>query len=191
LEEYAVHVVTSQPVRRAVATAVVVIATAALSGCGSSFNAQTDQIYQPAVGANNRESQVYVLNALLVTGGGTNGALVAGLLNEAGTDDVLTGVTAKASNGNDLTSTIVGDQVPLPSRSLVRLSQDAAVAISGTDAAELGAGGSISVTFTFQNADPVTLDAPIEAREGPYADVPLPTPSASSTPAPSTPTQSP
>jgi copper(I)-binding protein len=190
LEEYAVHVVTSQPVRRAVATAVVVIATAALSGCGSSFNAQTDQIYQPAVGSNNRESQVYVLNALLVTGG-TNGALVAGLLNEADTDDVLTGVTAKASNGNDLTATIVGDQVPLPSRSLVRLSQDAEVAISGTDAAELGAGGSISVTFTFQNADPVTLDAPIEAREGPYADVPLPTPSASSTPAPSTPTQSP
>jgi len=185
-----VHVVTSHPVRRAVATAVVVIATAALSGCGSSFNAQTDQIYQPAVGSNNRESQVYVLNALVVTGG-TNGALVAGLLNEADTDDVLTGVTAKANNGNDLTATIVGDQVPLPSRSLVRLSQDAAVAISGTDAAELGAGGSISVTFTFQNADPVTLDAPIEAREGPYADVPLPTPSASSTPAPSNPTQSP
>jgi copper(I)-binding protein len=190
LEEYAVHVVTSHPIRRAVATAVVVIATAALSGCGSSFNAQTDQIYQPAVGSNNRESQVYVLNALLVTGG-TSGALVAGLLNEADTEDALTGVTAKANNGNDLTATIVGDQIPLPSRSLVRLSQDADVAISASDAAELGAGGSISVTFTFRNADPVTLDAPIVSKEGPYIDVPLPTPSVSSSPAPATPTQSP
>ena len=172
------QVLTSHRVRQAMVTAVVVLATAALTGCGYNFGSQTDQIYQPAVGSNNREGQVYVLNALVVTGG-SDGALVAGLLDEADTDDVLTGVTAKGSNGNDLTTTIVGDQIPLPSRSLVRLSQDADVAISG-DATELGAGGLISVTFTFQNADPVTLDAPIVAREGPYADVPLPTPAVSS-----------
>jgi copper(I)-binding protein len=174
------------------ATAAIVVATAGLSGCGGNFNAQTDQIYQPAVGSNNREGQVYVLNALLVVGDGSDAALVAGLLDQAGTDDTLTAVTAKSSKGNDLTVTINNDQIPLPTRTLVRLSQDASVAISG-QAGDLGPGGTVSVTFTFQNADPVTLDAPIVAREGAYADVPLPSPSPSASPstAPPTPTQSP
>ncbi len=174
------------------ATTAAVIATAGLSGCGGNFHAQTDQIYQPAVGSNSREGQVYVLNALLVAGDGSHGALVAGLLDQAAADDTLTSVTAKTSKDKDLTVTIIDGQIPLPSRTLVRLSQDADVAVSG-QTGDLTPGGTASVTFTFQNADPVTLDAPIVSREGAYADVPLPSPSptASSSPAPPTPTQSP
>src|SRR4051812_21155557 len=51
-------------------------AAAALSGCAASFNAPTNEPYQPAAGISDRSTAVYAINALVVTDGSGNGTVV-------------------------------------------------------------------------------------------------------------------
>ena len=54
--------------RRLAAASLAVAATVALSACGTGFSAQTNKVYQPAVGANER-GDVESHNTLLVSNG--------------------------------------------------------------------------------------------------------------------------
>ena len=71
---------------------------------------------------------------------------------------------------------ILTRRVDLPSLKLVQLSDAGDVILSAGK--PLNVGGTIKVTFTFQNAGPVTLDLPIVMNTGDFARVPVPTPSA-------------
>jgi copper(I)-binding protein len=187
-----VQVMTSRRLRRGLAGCVAALATALVAGCSTSFDAQTNQIYQSGIGSNNRDGDVYVLDALVVTNGTALGTISAGLVNEVAGDDALIAVTADSPAGNRVRGMILSHRVRLPSLQLVQLSDTGDVILSAVK--PLNVGGSITVTFTFRNAASVTLDLPIVMNTGDFARVPVPSPSATPllTPTPSdTPTASP
>ena len=164
--------------QRSLAGCIAVIAIALVAGCSSSFKAQTEQIYQPAIGSDNREGDVYVLDALVVSDGTGLGTIAAGLVNEVvRRGDALVGVRADSPAGNQVRGMILTQQVRLPSLQLVQLADSGDVILSANK--PLDVGGSITVTFTFRNAAPITLDLPIVKNTGDFAHVPVPTPSAS------------
>jgi len=187
-----VQVMTSRRLRRSLAGCTAALATALVAGCSASFDAQTNQIYQSGIGSNNRDGDVYVLDALVVTDGTGLGTISAALVNEVLRADALVAVTADSPTGNRVRGMILSQEVRLPSQQLVQLSNTGDVILSAVK--PLNVGGSITVTFTFRNAAAVTLDLPIVMNTGDFAGVPVPTPSATPlvTPTPrDTPTASP
>jgi hypothetical protein len=158
----------------------------ALTACASTnFGAQTDKVYTPADGVTNRDGQVDVLNALIVSEDPGSGRLIAGLSNNnTTTDDELTGV-AGAGNSQGLTVSLAGGDTTIPAGGFLQLADnDAAnVQVQG-DPSELYAGTFARVTFSFKNADAVTVNVPVLAPGENYRDVqltpsPAPSPSAS------------
>lgn len=156
-------------VRRRVKIAAVALAlpvlTVSVSSCG--FDAPTDQMYNPAVGVNEQDGQVDALNVLVVSGSEGSGALVASFANNDQTeDDRLTAVT-----GEGVEVEVTGDTT-IPAGGLLNLS-DGSMTITGDSVAS---GNFVPLTLTFENAQSITLEAPVVAQgiEGPYADVPVP-----------------
>jgi copper(I)-binding protein len=156
-------------VRRSIAAAVVVIAAPALSACGVNFGAQTDQVYNPSAGTDDRSGEVDVLNALIVTGSPGTGTVVAGLVNnDPQNSDQLVNV---AGAGQDVKATVtVTGPVVIPAGGLLNLAQGGGVTIAG---ARIQPGNFVTLTFTFERAEAVTLDVPVMPHSGDYADVPV------------------
>jgi len=68
------------PVRRRLAALALVLLVPSLGACG--FGYQTDKVYQPAVGVNNRSGAVAVLGAVVVSGSDGSGTFVTSLVNK-------------------------------------------------------------------------------------------------------------
>lgn len=135
-----------------------------LAACG--FSAQTDQVYQPATGVSNRDGQVDVLNALIVSGGAGSGTLSTTLVNkDQTTGDQLTGVTGENANGSQ------ANPIDVPAAGAVNLSTDGAVSITGT---AVTAGSFVKLTLNFASGQSTTVTVPVVRNDGDYADVPLP-----------------
>lgn len=163
--------------RRRVAATALLLLVPALSACG--FSAQTDQVYQPATGVDNRDGQVNVLNALIVSahdGAGTfAGTLVNTNLSQA---DQLVSIT-------DSKGTVA---IPVPPNGLVNLATAGEVRLKNAD---IVPGGWVSLTLQFASGQTTQIDAPVVQNKDEYADIPVgPTGSQSATgAASSTPTQ--
>jgi copper(I)-binding protein len=142
----------------------------ALVGCGANFNAQTQQQYQPAVGVSSRAGDVYAIDTLVVTDGKGNGTLVCALINQLPHDDTLRSVTAAGLNGSKFRITVPTNGVPLPAGQSVQLGDSGAVRVSG---ASLEAGSIITVTFTFGEAAPLTIQAPVVTDTSTYSKIPV------------------
>jgi len=156
--------------RRGSLAAVLAMVCWALSGCAADFNAQTNQQYQPGEGINDRSTDVYVLNALVVADGQGNGTLVGTLLNQATTPDALTSVAAADGQGQSIRVTKLVSPMALAPQHAVKLETDAAVRLTG---AGVVSGDFITVQLTFQQAAPLQLDIPVLA-DGPiYTGVPV------------------
>jgi hypothetical protein len=141
-----------------------------VTGCnGVGFNEQTNKFYQGAAGITNRDGEVYVLNALVVTDGKGNGTMVGTLLNQTSTADSLQGVTATDSNGKALT-TKLASPVPLGREQAVKLETNASVRLTGQG---LVAGYYIHVTFTFATAAPLSMTIPVLPQGTEYSSVPV------------------
>jgi hypothetical protein len=160
-------------VRRSIAQATVVIAAAALSlglsSCGRGFDQPTDQVYNPAVGVNDQDSDVDVLNAVIVSGTDGSGTLVATLVNnDQENDDALTGISA---GGGDQAQVTAPSTTTIEAGSLLNLLDEGGAKVEGES---VKAGAFITLTFTFERAESATLDVPVVAHgEGAYADVPV------------------
>jgi len=170
------------PRRLAVATAIT--AAPLLSSCGVNFNAQTDQVYTPADGMNERDGSVDVLNALIVSGEPGSGRLIAGLSNnDERRPDALTEVRGAGAD-RSVSVAIQGDgEAAIPAGGYLQLADpDAAfVAVQG-DPSVVDAGNFVRVTFVFKNAEPATLNVPVLPPGSDYAGVSLTGPSASASP---------
>jgi len=143
--------------------ATVVLLAPALAGCSTNFKAPTDQIYIPGRGVNDRTSEVNVLNALVVSGEDGSGRVVTTLVNVNPDEaDDLTAVTVAGSE-----AAITGDTeiAPLQFNNLVDDTEVIA------EAEGIHAGDFIEITFTFENAAPVTVDAPVVPPGSEYADL--------------------
>jgi len=158
-----------------------------LAACASTnFGAQTDKVYTPADGVTNRDGMVDVLNALIVSDTPGSGRLIAGLANnDTTTDDELAGVSG-AGNSQALTISLAGGDTTIPAGGLLQLADNksANVQVQG-DPSQLYAGAFARVTFSFKNADAVTVNVPVLAPGQNYTHVqltPSPTPTPSESP---------
>jgi hypothetical protein len=145
-----------------------------LTACASvNFSAPTDQVYIPAVGANDRSGTVDVLNALVVSSEDGRGTLIATLVdNDAEEGDAFVEVTA-----DDMTITPVA--VEIPASGHVDLSDLAPIVLIGD---RVAAGNFVTVTFAFEVGKSITITVPVLEQTGPFEGVYTePSPTASPT----------
>ncbi|MGO4255578.1 hypothetical protein [Marmoricola sp. RAF53] len=151
------------PSRRRAALAALLLAPT-LAACG--FNVQTDQVYQPAEGVNNRAGQVDILNATVVSGTDGSGTFAGTLVNNSQKDaDQLTEVSGE---GLDVT---LPEPIDIPAGGLVNLADEGTVSVEGESVVP---GGYVMMTFVFANGQSTTVQVPVVVHGGDYADVPLP-----------------
>lgn len=155
------------PLQRRTAFVALLLAPA-LAACG--FSAQTDQVYQASAGVNDRSSDVYVLNSVIVSATDGTGTFAGTFVNTTTTPRKLTNVTgegvvvtpgepvAVAGNGH-LNLGAANDTGTVP------------LAVTGT---AVKPGGYVTLTFTFDNDQTVTQKVPVFEPGEDYADVPLP-----------------
>jgi hypothetical protein len=154
--------------RRRLAAVVLVLLVPALAGCG--FNYQTDQVYQPGVGVNNRDGKVDVLGAVVVSSVDGEGTFVASLVNKDTEDgDSLIQVTADDLDAN------VSAPVEVPADTLVNLADTGAVSVSGDT---VKAGKFARVTLTFESGQRTEVNAPVVPYAEEFSDVRLASPPA-------------
>lgn len=178
------------PLRRRVASAALLLLVPLVGACG--FNYQTDQVYQPATGTDNRTGEVYILNAMVVTVNGGKGTFAGTLVNENQTKaDKLVSVTGPNLQGSQA-------QVTVPPNGSVNLAQSGKVWVSGP---QIKPGGFVTMNFEFASGQSTQMDVPVIPRTGYYGDVALPgssktsgakakkaeKPQSTSTPSPTTP----
>lgn len=157
-------------VRRSIAAAVAVVAAPVLSSCG--FDAQTNQVYNPAVGTQDQSGSVDILNAVVVSGSDGSGTLIATLVNNDLTeDDKLTSVSGAGEEQN--LQVTLGGTTKVDSGALLNLAEEGAITVEGEAVLP---GAFLTLTFSFQRGASATFDVPVKeySEEGPYADVPVP-----------------
>ncbi len=153
------------------AAAVLVVAAPLLSSCGINFGAQTDQVYNPSAGVDDRSGTVDVLNALVVSGSEGSGTVIASLVNnEQGRDDTLRGV-AGAGADSSLQVTVGGDTT-IPAGGLLNLATTGSITARGD---RIKPGYFVEITFSFARGQAITLQAPVVSADDPvYRDVKVP-----------------
>ncbi|MGZ5421499.1 MAG: hypothetical protein ACXWXF_04915 [Aeromicrobium sp.] len=150
--------------RRTLAIAVSATALLVLTGCG--FGAQTNQSYDAAVGSNERGGKIKVLNALYVDNADGTATFSATLLNKDTGAHVLGAVTATSGDGSPITATLAAP-VELEPQVPYTPGTNGDIMLTGAFAA----GGFVKTTLTFEGAEPVTIDAPVVARNAAYEGV--------------------
>lgn len=161
--------------RRRIAVLALAVSVPAMSACTNGLDSQTDEVYQPAVGVDDRSGEVDVLGAMIVAPEkGTSGVFIASLSNNnQTTSDTLTAV-----DGQGVKVTL-GDVPPIPAGGMVNLASEQVGGVPVTGAA-VKPGGYVLIRLTFANADPVTVNVPVVLDDGPYASItPKPAKSAS------------
>jgi hypothetical protein len=147
-----------------------------VGGCGiggfAGTDYQTDAVYQPGVGVNDRSGTVDVLGAVVVTSAVPGrGTLVASLVNKGLEDaDTLTSVTGEGIEGQ------LSEPLVIEPDSLVNLADTGAISISGDD---IEAGKFVRLTLVFESGQKSTINTPIVPRDAEYADIEPALPSAS------------
>jgi hypothetical protein len=162
------------PIQRRAAIAALLLAPV-LTACG--FSAQTDQVYQPAVGVNDRSGSVDILNALIVSGTDGSGTFAGTLVNKDTTeDDELESVSGSGITASRRT-------VEVPAAGNARLAESGEITLQGSD---IKPGAFVELTFSFSSGQTTTMRVPVVEAGGDYADVPLPKASTSPSSSPST-----
>ena len=170
-------------VRRRLAATFATTTLLALSACG--FDAQTNQQYQAAVGAN-LYGDVDVLNSVLVANDDGSATVSAGFVNNTDDEQGLSSVSVTTMDGNELAVRGLRLLLPLPRD---RLSSLGLASDSGGFRVTEGlkAGYYAKVTFSFTESAPVTVETPVVSRTAEYDKVvgnePLPTEPTSTAPA--------
>ena len=158
-------------VRRSIAVAAALLAAPVMSSCGVNFDAQTDQVYNPAVGVNDRGDAVDVLNALVVSGKAGSGTVVATLVNnDQQHADSLKNV---AGAGADSSLTVqVGGPTKIAAAGLVNLATQGKVTVRGR---QVLPGRFVEITFSFDRGKAVTIQVPVVPSSDPdYAGIKTP-----------------
>jgi hypothetical protein len=148
--------------RRLTAVSLTVVAGLTLTACGTSFGAQTNQVYQPAVGTNER-GEVESHNTLLVGNGDGSATLSAGLVNTLDDAQTLTSVAVTDPEGKTLTVRKPKAPLSLPPGLLTTIggqTPDSVFIVA--QGAEPGA--YVKVTYTFSRSGEIVVDAPVVAR---------------------------
>ena len=160
------------PLRRRTAIAALLLAPA-LTACG--FSAQTDQVYQAAVGVNDRSGTVDILNAVIVSGEDGSGTCAGTLVNK----DTTQQDTLDSVSGPGITASQTPVDVPAAGNAL--LAKSGELTLEGS---AIKPGSFVELTFSFSSGQNTTMKVPVVEAGGDYGDVPLPSasPTASKSP---------
>jgi hypothetical protein len=147
---------------RLLATAVAVLALAApLSSCG--FDYATDRDYTPAGGANNRDGDVDILSAVVVSAEEGSGTFVASLSNND-TDNEQTFTGVSGDEGASITAAEF-EPVEIAPGGLVNLAEPPAeIVLTG----DFTAGDFVPLTLDFGNGERVMLNVPVVPDDSGY-----------------------
>jgi hypothetical protein len=147
---------------RPLATAAAVLALAVpLSSCG--FDYATDRDYTPAGGANNREGDVDILSAVVVSATDGSGTFVASLSNnDTDTEQSFTGVSGDEGASIEAADF---DPITIPAGGLVNLADPAADVVLNGD---FGAGDFVPLAIDFGNGERITMKVPVVADDTGY-----------------------
>ena len=126
-----------------------------LGACG--FGYQTDQVYQPGVGVNNRDGSVDVLGAVVVSSTDGEGTFVASLVNKSDTDDSLESMT-----GEDV-QVQLSAPVEVKADTLVNLADTGAVSVTGENVAP---GKFVRLTLQFEGGQTTEVNVPVVPGRG-------------------------
>src|SRR5688500_11526554 len=148
-----------RPARSLVAAAAAVIALAGpLSSCG--FEAATDRTYTPGSAPNNRDGDVDVLSAVIVSAEDGAGTVVASLSNNA--TEKAQSLTAVSGEGLEVAEF---EPVEIGPDALVNLAEaETGITVTG----EVGSGEFVELTFDFDSGERVTLDVPVVPDDSGY-----------------------
>ena len=161
------------PVRRRLAVVAAVLLVPTLGAC----QYQTDKVYQPGVGVNDRDGTVDVLGAVVVSSTEGKGTFVASLANQdLEQTETLTGVT-----GEDVEVQLTAP-VEIKPESLVNLDQSGAVSVSGES---IEPGRFARLTLEFESGQETEVNVPVVPYEDEYAEIKPAEPSASASGSPS------
>jgi hypothetical protein len=147
---------------RLLATAVAVLALAVpLSSCG--FDYATDRDYTPAGGANNREGDVDVLSAVVVSAAEGSGTFIASLANnDPENPETFTGVSGEEEGS------ITAEEfepVEIAPGGLVNLAEPPAeIVVTG----DFTAGDVVPLSLDFGNGERVSLNVPVVSNDSGY-----------------------
>ena len=141
--------------RRTLATTTAVLALAVpLTSCG--FDYATAREYTPAAGANNRDGDVKVLNAVVVSGQKGSGTVIASLVNNLiEVDDTRTLVSV--SSDTEGLSVAEFEPIEIKPDALVDLAEPpAGITVEG----DFEAGDFITLVFEFDSGERAELNVP-------------------------------
>jgi hypothetical protein len=163
------------PTRRRLAALAVALLVPTLGACAY----QTDKVYQPSIGVNNRQGDVDVLGAVIASGAAGSGTFVASLANK----DLDKPAKLVAVTGPSGMTFQVVKQVEIGPEALVNLADIGAVSVTG-DAVK--AGGFARITLQFDTGQSTKLNVPIVDKDDEFSDVSpaVPSTSASASPTP-------
>lgn len=152
---------------RFTAATIAIVASLGLSACGTGFDAQTNQQYQAAAGANHREGDVEIHGAVLVENADGTATLAGTLLNTSDQVQQLAGFSAETLEG-DVLKTSKNPPLDLPVDEALQLGKDKQFVITVDDVA---AGDYVTLTFEFSGSDAVQLNVPVDDRNDWYDDI--------------------
>jgi len=137
------------------AAGALVLAVPLLGSCG--FDKATDRVYTPAATTNDRDGDVDVLGAGIVSAQPGSGTFIASLSNNlVDKDFTLTGV-AGAGDWTDLKFEPSELSVDVPARGFVNLVDEDPITVTG----DLTPGQFAELTLTFDSGDTVTMRVPV------------------------------
>lgn len=153
--------------RPAAAGAFALTAVFALGACGTSFNAQTNQQYQAAEGANQR-GDVNSMNTVIVVGEDGTGVVSAGLVNKTDDEQTLSEITVADADGQELEVSAPSEDVTIRSGAIVTLgsSEENVFSVEGAEA-----GDYVTVTLSFEDAAETEVNTPVVERSETYEEV--------------------
>ena len=142
-------------VRRNLALAIgaLVFAVPSVASCG--FDYATDREYTPAVGANNQDGIVDVLNGVIVAQEAGSGTFLATLSNNSSTETISFETLDFGSNSTVQVAPF--DPIELKPRTFANLATGTGIKVAGS----LTPGDFIGLTLGFSNGETATLKVPV------------------------------
>jgi hypothetical protein len=150
-----------------IVTAVAIVSVFA-SGCSAERAGDpADGSWAAAIGTNARTEQVDALGFAIVLDGEGHGRVVGTLLNTERRSHAVTGAAIK-SDGTPVRTALLADIIRLPPQQPVNLLDAPMMSVPATD---LSAGSFVELTLDISDGEIVEMLVPVEANEGPYAEV--------------------
>jgi hypothetical protein len=157
-----------RPVRRRIAVLAVVLLVPLLGAC----TYQTNEVYQAAVGSNNRSGTVDILGAVIVSGTDGSGTFVTSLVNK----DLEKSAKLTSVTGPSGVEVQVTKQVEVEPDGIANFAELGAVSVKGES---VKAGSWIRLTLEFDSGQKTTINTPVVNRDEEYSEVAPAVPSAS------------